>query len=394
MFKTGKSIFLLMAIAFSVIITGCGGGGGGGSATLSPTSAIPVASSNSITASEEAREFVAQFIASRYHDLNEYNSMANFRASKSIRAYSETILGVGQYSLNYGPDDLIHDFDTNYLYTSGQLLVSIKDFSGNYTDNYSLADQVAIDYKNLQCTISGFIDQNKATIKAGYNGLLVFEGFYLGKTYSLSAQNFQINAMVNNADSIIWKINGKVSIDQLSFPYPTSGSTETGSISFNKYHYNYAISYSGTNIAQVDFSGDETFSMNINLATGVVVSVDFQNNPDDFANLSGTWRLIEEDREGVMLPVYPNNSGAVSEITFYGNGTFSYKSYERGSNSSMNYWQTKDIAPETMSGTYQFSNGNLTMTAQNMTVVHTISFENDKFRQVNQYAEVFIWQKV
>jgi len=224
-----------------------------------------------------------------------------------------------------------------------------------------------------------------------YNGKLLFSGLYNTTTLTVKAQNLNMAGNINNIDQISWTINGSVSVNQSSYPYPVKGSGESGTLIFNGHTYSYSISYNGSNLASVSFTGAENFGMTINLATGLVV--DAANSSQ--ASIVGSWKLVEEERLGVMAPVKPNDSGNVSVTHFYSDNTFKIETIERFTSVSIDYWQSFNVPAEITQGTWQLDGNKLTLQSGEQTSLHNVTFNGtSRFTQLNQYDEQFTWQKI
>jgi hypothetical protein len=385
MYKSKFSLFVLINVAI-VLFTGCGGGGGG-------SSAVPATGSNTdnstgaikISENEIVQDFIAREVAGVVNRFDEAQTRASKRSSTSIRAYTEQVTGTGQATLNYGPNDRVERFGESYTYTSGQIKLVLKDYFGDYTEDITWLDSISFGYRNLKCLINTADHQ----MTANYNGDLIFSGFYKGNPVVMTLNQFSINAKIDNTYDFYWTMNGNVSVDTSYNDYPLDGSYLDGSIIINNNQYDYTTLYDGTNEAKISFYGAEELQCKVNLDTGKVSNL-LQYSHE---SLIGTWQLIQEEREGVMLPVFTNNSGKVSEITFNADNTFSYESYDRRSDDTIDYWQTKDVAPVLQTGTYSLEDNKIILTANGETVTHTLVLKADTFQQINQYNESYIWKK-
>ncbi|NCB39938.1 MAG: hypothetical protein EOM80_14325 [Erysipelotrichia bacterium] len=376
--------FCCIGFGIMLISTGCGGGGGG-TASGNPSSTATIAESAA------AKEFIARQIAINYAELNTRSASGNMRANpkrlNEPRAAQTIETGVGTGRITY-TNDVFSMFGVTYTYSSGYQNITLRDYLGNLTNNENIFDSIELDSQNMACSIA----DGSNVVNLVYNGKLILQGFYSKNSFTVKALNLTMAGNINNQDNIRWTMNGTVTVNQSSFPYPISGSSESGSIVFNGYTYNYSIAYNGTNQASVNLSGAENFTMLINLSTGAVVSSS-QSEVTSY-DILGKWKLVEEDRDGIMLPVYVNSTGKISQITFSANKTLYYENYSRTSNSNINYWITENVAPETIYGTYTIIGNQLTVTSGNNSLTHTITFSGNQLRQVNQWGEIYIWEKI
>ncbi|NLF98067.1 MAG: hypothetical protein GX569_15145 [Candidatus Riflebacteria bacterium] len=376
-----RNVLITLLLNAALLATGCGGGGGGTPA--------PAQSTATISSSTTAKNFIARQIASTYSSLDSY---AGAGKRKSLRAVSElktatiTEPGTGQVRVTYDTTETVNLWGVNYTYYAGYQDLIARDNDGNPTDNENIVDSIEISCVNMGCRINDGIN----SMDLVYNGKLFFSGLYNAITLTVNAQNLNMAGTINNTDQISWTINGNVSVNQSSYPYPVNGSSESGTMVFNGHTYNYSTSYNGSNRASVNFSGAETFSLTINLATGAVVDSSSSGQP----SIIGSWKLVEEERIGVMAPVKPNDSGNVSVTHFYEDNTFKIETIERFTTASIDYWQSFNIPAKITHGTWQLDGNQLTLKSGEQVTLHNVNFNNNFFTQVNQYDEKFTWQKL
>lgn len=262
-----NKIVILVLIAIVATITGCGGGGGGGGGGGDTG---PAAAGSKISESTTAQELIAWQIANNVSTLQSHVSPSiklAKRANSSIRAVQNTTLGVGRERLIFQNDSLVENGLT-LTYQSGYQDYILKDSFGNYTDNENIADYLEIINNNVKCIIADSGNSMSMLI----NGSMVIQGFHLFNAINLKLQNLTIAGNINS-DTFTWRMNANVSINAGSYPYPVNGSTESGTLVFNGYSYNYSIAYNGTNIAVISFTGAESFAITINMATGNLVTI-------------------------------------------------------------------------------------------------------------------------
>lgn len=386
--NTFVKTFVLLVLFATPLISGCGGGGGGGGGTP----AAQIQSTTTVSDSTMTKNFIARQIASTYSTLDNYAGTANIKNRKSatsIKLSTVTEPGIGQVRVTYDTNETVSQWGVNYTYSSGYQDLIARDNAGQFSDNENLIDSIEINSVNMACSIN----DGQEIMNLVYNGKLSLQGL-LGSTITVSAQNLNMAGNINNIDQINWTINGRVSVNKSSYPYPTNGSSESGTLIFNGHTYNYTTSYNGSNLASVSFSGAENFIMTINLATGAVVSSSDNTSQSKTSSLTGSWKIVEENREDVMLPVKANADGKVSLVHFYADNTFKMENIESSSNSSINYWQTENAQPQITTGTWQLIGNNLQLKSGNQTAAQIIEFSGNRFTQTNQWLEKFIWQKI
>ena len=260
-------ILIIFLLNLALLAVGCGGGGGGSggapAATNPPTT--------NISSSTTAKNFIARQIAGTYSSLATYSGASkrqNRRASiNELKASTVTKPGVGQTRVTYDKTETVNMWGVNYTYNSGYQDLITRDNSGNLTDIERLFDSLEISSVNMGCSIN----DGASIMNLVYNGKLIFSGFYNPTTLTVRVLNLNMSGNINGIDQISWTINGNVSVNESSYPYPVNGSGESGTLIFNGYTYNYTTTYNGSNIASVNFSGAETFSLKINLATGAAI---------------------------------------------------------------------------------------------------------------------------
>lgn len=377
--------FLTLLFIPLIIILGCGGGGGGGGTSVAATAA-PTAS---IVQSEAAKNFVARQIAGNFSNPGDIPFSGSRRLPASLRSAKATELGIGRIRIVFDTRDEVYLWGAKYTYKAGYQDYIARDSFGNYSNNENLINSLEISPVNMACEIF----DNGYFLDLVYNGKLTVSGLNAQKRLTIRAENLNVSGSINGIDRISWTINGEVTTDEQSYPYPVKGSAESGTLVFNNETFSYLTLYNGTNLATVKLTGAENIEMTINLATGAVVSVGSQTATAD-SNLVGSWKLIEEDRGGQMLPVKPNASGQVSQVHFYANGTFKIENIERVSNSSINYWQSQNISPVIITGNFTFAGTSLKLQSSNETVSHQIFLNDTNFMQINPYQERFNWQKI
>ncbi len=246
--KIGVKI-LLTALIGCPLLVGCGGGGGGGGG-----GAAALVTSNttaSISQSEAATGFIAKQIAEPYANLNNYSMPSSRRSLASIRSATLVQHGWGTARVSYDANDTVYLWGSKYTYNSGFQDFSARDIFGNLTSDENLIDSLEIASSNMGCEI---IDSGNR-LNLVYNGSLIISGLKNQTQLTIQAKNLNMSGTINNIDSINWTINGLVSINQQSYPYPTNGSGESGTIVFNGQTLSYAASYNGTNLATVRLSG-------------------------------------------------------------------------------------------------------------------------------------------
>jgi len=383
-------ILIIFLFSTALLLTGCGGGGGGGGSG----SGIPVAanpSTTTISSSNTAKNFIARQIAGTYSSLNNYASASKRKNCREtgteLRASTATKPGVGQTRVTYDKAETVNLWGVNYTYNSGYQDLITRDLSGNLTDNEQLIDSLEISSVNMGCSIN----DGAGIMNLVYNGKIIFSGFYNATTLTVRAQNLNMAGNINGVDQISWTINGNVSVNENSYPYPVNGSGESGTLVFNGYTYSYTTAYNGSNLASVNFSGAESFTMTVNLATGAVM----ETSPQSAANLAGSWKLIEENRFDGMAPVKPNASGNVSVIHFYSDSSVKIETIERYTDTSIDYWQSFNVPPKVTHGTWNLSGSMLTLKSGEQEVVHSVTFNGSGlFTQINPFGEKFTWQKI
>lgn len=380
--------FLLTLLIGCFFLVGCGGGGGGGGAA---TAIAPTATSGSISQSDAATGFIAKQIAEPYANINNYSMPMSRRSLAQVRSATLVNHGVGTARISFDTRDTVYLWGSRYTYYSGYQDYTAKDILGNLTMDENLIDSLEITSSNMGCEI---LDSGNL-LNLVYNGSFIISGLKNKTQLTIQVKNLNVSGTINNTEQINWTINGLVSINQQSYPYPVSGSNESGTLVFNGKSYSYATSYNGTNLATVKLSGEESIEMSINLATGAVLKVDKVNATNNSGtSLIGTWKLVEEDRDGLMLPVRQNDAGKVSMIYFYENSTFRIESIDRDSNSNINYWQTRNDMPAVLTGTYSFDGQNLKLMTTTDTSYHLIALHGERLIQTNQFSERFVWQKI
>lgn len=379
--------FLLTALIGCFFLIGCGGGGGGGGAA---SALVNPGATNSISQSDAATGFIAKQIAEPYANLNNYSMPINRRSPGSLRQATIVQPGLGKARVNYDSRDTVYLRGIRYTYHSGYQDFTARDVFGNLSEDDNLIDSLQITSIDMGCEI---LDSGNL-LNIVYNGTLTLSGLQNQTQITMRVNNFNVSGTINNTDRINWTINGLISINQQSYPYPTNDSTETGTLVFNNTTYAYTTVYNGTNLALVSLSGNENLDMTINLATGAVVKIAHKGDGNETHNLIGSWKMVAEDRDDRMLTVKPNDAGKVSMIHFYDNGTFRSESIERYSNSSIDFWQTHNQPAQIITGTYSFSGQTLTLVAGGEMVHHTIIVDANQFHQINQFQEKFTWQKI
>lgn len=387
-FKIGAKLFST-AIILCCLLSGCGGGGGGGgenSLSVMTTSG----QNSSITQSQTAANFIARQIAEPYANVGNYSMPFNRRFAGSLKLATLVQHGIGTARISYDSRDTVYLWGTKYTYYSGFQDFTARDVFGNLSGDDNLIDSLQITSINMGCEI---LDSGNL-LNITYNGTLTLSGLQNQSQTTIQANNLNMSGTINNTDRINWTINGLVTINQQTYPYPTNGSNESGTLVFNNTTYTYSTAYNGTNLASVRLSGNENLDMTINLATGAVVKIDQKGTGNETQNLIGSWKMVAEDRDAQMLTVKPNDAGKVSMIHFYDNGTFRSESIERYSNSSIDFWQTHNQPAQIITGTYSLSGQTLTLVAGGETVQHTIIADSNQFHQINQFQEKFTWQKV
>lgn len=379
-----RNVLLTVLLNASLFAIGCGGGGGGGG------SPAPAQSTTTISSSTTAKNFIARQIASNYASLDNYASAGkrkNLRTVSELKTATVTEPGTGHVKVTYDTPENVNAWGVNYTYYSGHQDLIARDNTGNPTDNENLIDSIEISCVNMGCRINDGI----SAMDLVYNGKLFFSGLYNATTLTVKAQNLNMAGSINNIDQISWTINGSVSVNQSSYPYPVNGSSESGTLVFNGHSYSYSTSYNGSNLASVNFTGAESFSLTINLATGAIVD----SSSSGQTSIVGSWKLIEEELLGVMAPVKPNDSGNVSVTHFYSDNTFKIETIERFTSASIDYWQSFNIPAKVTQGTWQLDGNKLTLQSGEQTSLHNVTFSgNSLFTQVNQYDEKFTWQKI
>jgi len=379
-----RNILLTLSLNAALLATGCGGGGGGGGTPA------PAQSTTTISSSTTAKNFIARQIASTYSSLDSYagaGKRKSLRTVSELKAATVTEPGTGQIRVTYDTTETVSLWGVNYTYYAGYQDLTARDNAGNPTDNENLIDSIEISCVNMGCRVNDGI----SAMDLVYNGKLFFSGLYNATTLTVKAQNLNMAGSINNTDQISWTINGSVSVNQSSYPYPGNGSSESGTLVFNGHAYSYSTSYNGSNLASVNFSGAETFSLTINLATGAVVD----SSSSGQTSIVGSWKLVEEELLGVMAPVKPNDSGNVSVTHFYSDNTFKIETIERFTTASIDYWQSFNIPAKETQGTWQLDGNQLTLRSGEQVTLHNVTFNgNSFFTQVNQYNEKLSWQKI
>lgn len=387
--KFGK-VFLCTLLVFVAALVGCGGGGGGGGGTTGS-----IAPTTKLSESTVAQELVAQQFAGNFNNLSTYNNSYNIKAklSYSTRAYREEELGVGHGKIIYGQNDAFSMFGCMYRYSSGEQTLYFRDFSRNLTNNASLVDSIEIQTKNLVCQIS----DGSHVVNTTLNGNLTLSGFYTKNSYTLTTQNLIVAGTIDNTHSFSFSSNSNLSINKISFPYPTSGSYETGTFVFNGNAYNYQASYDGTNVATVNLSGAENLSMKINLATGVVSSPPSSNNSQSTSlsqSIIGSWQLKKEnDGFGRLLDVMPNAQGKKNTVTFTSQ-SLTTVSYAMTTNSNINYYSTLETNLESITGSWSASGNQLTVVSQYGSYTYTVTISGNELTQVSPGGGLSIYEKI
>lgn len=381
--NTSLRLFSLMLLLNAVMLTiGCGGGGG-------EAPAAATTSTTTVSSSATAKNFIARQIAVNYSTLDSYAASArNNRRKTSIKRFS-TISepGIGQVRVTYDKIETVNLWGVNYTYSSGYQDVTARDNAGNLTDKETLIDSIEINSVNMGCSIKDGTD----VMNLVYNGSLSILGLYNSTTLTVKAQNLNLSGNINSIDQINWTLNGSVSVNQSSYPYPVNGSSESGTLIFNGHTYNYSTSYDGSKLASVNFTGAETFSLTINLATGAVVG----SSNTEQASIVGSWKLVEEDRLDIMIPVKPNAAGNVSVTHFYSDHSLKIETIERFTAVSIDYWQSANVPAKITQGTWQLNGNQLTLQSGEETSLHNVTFNgSSRFTQTNQYGEKFTWQKI
>jgi len=256
-------IFLLNA---ALITVGCGGGGGGGDAPAATNT-----STTTVSSSTTAKNFIAREIAGTYSSLASYASASKRQSlretASALKASTVTRSGVGQTRVTYDKTETVNLWGVNYTYNSGYQSLTTRDITGNFTDAEELFDSLEINSVNMRCSINDGV----SVMNLVYNGKIIFSGFYNATTLTVRVQNLNMSGNINGIDQISWTINGNVSVNESSYPYPINGSGESGTLVFNGHTYNYTTTYNGSNLARVNFTGAESFSLTINLATGAII---------------------------------------------------------------------------------------------------------------------------
>ena len=263
-----KNLVLVLVLIASSALLGCGGGGGGGGGGGSP--AATTTPTTTLSNSSTAKSFIAKAISNNYSTLNTQKQSYSIRTNpfpKILPEIKTESLGVGTAKLTYGPADSVTFLGVNYTYTGGNQIVQIKDTFGNLVDDTKTVNTLIITSNSLACT---FYDSGVLTSEV-INGKLAFSGFQSNTTFSVIAENLNIAGTINNTDSFSWTLNGNVSVDTATFPYPKKDQSETGSIVFNGAQYNYITTYDGTNVANCSISGAESINLKINMATGSLI---------------------------------------------------------------------------------------------------------------------------
>jgi len=262
-----KKLVLFLVLIVSSALLGCGGGGGGGgggspAAATTPTTTL----SNSST----AKSFIAKAISNNYSSLNLQKQNYSIRTNpfpKVLPEIKTESLGVGTAKLTFGPADSVTFLGVNYTYTGGSQIVQIKDTFGNLVDDVNKVNTLIITSNSLACT---FYDSG-VLVSEVITGKLALSGFQSDTTFSVIAENLNITGTINNTDSFSWTLNGNVSVDAATFPYPKRDQSESGTIVFNGAQYNYITTYDGTNVALCSISGAESINLRINMATGSLI---------------------------------------------------------------------------------------------------------------------------
>lgn len=382
-----NQVLLMLLLNVTLLAIGCGGGGGGGGGA--PAATNP--STTNISSSTPAKNFIARQIAGTYSSLANYSSASkrqNCRGTGAeLKASTTTKHGVGQTRVTYDKTETVNMWGVNYTYNSGYQDLITRDTSGRLTDTEELFDSLEINSVNMGCSIN----DGASIMNLVYNGKIIFAGFYNATNLNVRVQNLNMSGNINGIDQISWTINGNVSVNESSYPYPVNGSGESGTLIFNGHTYNYTTTYNGSNIATVNFTGAESFSLTINLATGAVADI----NTNTQSSIYGSWKLVEEERVGIMIPVKPNESGNVSVIHFYNDNSLKIETVERFTNTSIDYWQSFNVPAKVTHGTWQLNGSQLSMQSGGQTVQHSMTFiGSNRFIQVNQYGEKYVWQKI
>jgi hypothetical protein len=385
-----SKIFLCTLLVLVTALVGCGGGGGGTS-----VGTVPAPSTTRLSESTIAQELLAQQLAQNFTSLTTYNNNYNIRAKLQLnqRAAREEVLGVGYGRITYEQGDTVSLFGCTYNYSSGKQELYLRDFTGNPTNNENLVDSIEIQTKNLVCQIN----DGSHIINTTTNGIITLSGFYAKNSFTLSTQNLVVSGTIDRIYSFSFSTNSHLSVNQTSFPYPTSGSYESGSIVFNGNAYNFQANYDGTNVANVILSGAENLTMKINLATGVVTSPPSSSSSENLSlsqNIIGTWQLKKEtDGFGNLLDVKPNSQGKKNTVIFT-NSSLTTVSYDMSTNSNINYYQTLDTNLETITGTWSASGNQLTVTSQYGTYTYTVTISGNELTQVSPGGGLSIYERI
>lgn len=300
-----KLVIILSIFVLSMTLIGCGGGGGGGA--TDPVNNQPVGTTISQSASVRdliARDFSDKYrmLSSRYTEVN-----ASQRLSMSIRALTETTTGVGQKTVTYGPEDIISVAGVNYTYTSGSQKIRYLDASGNPTDNKSLVVAVEIENNDLKCKFVDGGDNYSMT----YNGKLILSGMNDKNSSSVETVKLSASGMINAYHSIQWTSTGKVTVDTASFPYPTNGSSETGTMVIDDQTYNFSITYNGSKDAAISFDGAENLVLQVDLAAGDATGIVSNNLETAYPELFNAYKSMQ-------TALQDNNKSAADRIALFG----------------------------------------------------------------------------
>lgn len=260
--------FFLGALVGCLFLIGCGGGGGGGGEGAASALIIPSAT-KTISQSEAATGFIAKQIAEPYANLGNYSMPINRRSPGSLRGATKFQQSQGKARINYDSKDTVYLWGIKYTYNSGYQEFIARDVFGNLTGNNNLIDSLEINSINMGCEI---LDSGNL-LNITYNGTLTISGLQNYDQITIQAENLNMAGTINKIDLINWTVNGLVSINQKSYPYPTNGSNESGILIFNNTTYTYSTLYNGSSLATVKLYGNENLDLTINLATGAVVKI-------------------------------------------------------------------------------------------------------------------------
>ncbi|MFH1021920.1 MAG: hypothetical protein V1809_00850 [Planctomycetota bacterium] len=251
------SVWMVLTVVVCLGFVGCGDSGGGAAATSSTE--VPVG----------VKTLVALFSSDNFRTLF-YMDMG-FRAPPRDMHQSQNSVAVplepGAWVTTYGPGDTqLMVGNVTAEYGGGTTTTYWYDYYGALSVNMMAITDVHHSYSDLRFsfTCDGTVyDVTK-------NGEMEFSGFSASSPYSISAQNLLITGSTSTGEVYRWSIpSSSVDVtDVMTYRYPVSGQTESGTITWNGASYGYSIYYDGTTLATVTMSGASIGSFVVNLAEG------------------------------------------------------------------------------------------------------------------------------